>query len=149
MFEKVAWIAAIALLPLSMAFAADPLPIGQIKNAAGPVSVTHAGAVRSTKAGDSVFLNDEVATGSEGTIGLTLNDGTTLSLGPDSRMTLDDFVYDPGHDQAGMKVGILQGSLAYVSGRIASLSPQNVTVRTPMATIGIRGTKFVVKAQED
>lgn len=149
MFKKVVWIAAIAILPLSQTFAADPLPIGQIKNAAGPVSVVHAGAVRSTKAGDSVFLNDEVATGSDATIGLTLNDGTTLSLGPDSRMTLDDFVYDPGHDQAGMKVGILQGTLAYVSGRIAALAPQKVAVQTPTAVIGIRGTKFVVKAQED
>jgi hypothetical protein len=139
---------AVLCLPLS-AFAAEPVPIGQIKVLSGPVTVSQAGAARAGKAGETVFLNDDVETGGDGSVGITLNDGTTLSLGPGSRMVLDDFVYDPGRDQAGMTVGVLKGTMAYVSGRIASLAPEKVSVRTPMATIGIRGTRFVVKAGEE
>lgn len=95
--------------------------------------------------GVDVLLNDEAVTGSDGALGLTLSDSTTLSLGPDSSLVLDDFVYDPAEKNLGMDINLLQGTLAYVSGTIAKLSPESVRLITPSATIGIRGTKVLIR----
>ncbi|MEO5338337.1 MAG: FecR family protein [Magnetospirillum sp. WYHS-4] len=143
------FVAAAVLLAIPALAVADPLPIGQIKTLAGEASVERAGKRLAAVTGNPVYLNDTVATAPGGAIGITLKDGTTLSLGEASRLTLDDFVYDPGQDKVGMNLGLAKGTLAYVSGRIAAVAPASVAVRTPMATIGIRGTRFVVKAEEE
>lgn len=140
---------ALAIMAAPAGFAAEPESIGQIKTQAGEASIARADKVLAAKAGDLVYLNDTLATEGAASLGVTLNDGTTLSLGSASRMTLDDFVYDPAHDKAGMGIRFLKGTLAYVSGRIAAVAPQNVAVRTPVASIGIRGTRFVVRVEGD
>lgn len=120
--------------------------IGQVKVLKGDAHIIRGDQQLDLSEGIDVFLNDEAVTGTDGSLGLTLSDSTTLSLGPESNLVLDDFVYDPAGQNLGMDISLLQGTLAYVSGAIASLSPESVKLTTPTATIGIRGTKILIKA---
>jgi hypothetical protein len=67
-----------------------------------------------------------------------------VSLGPQTELTVDQFAYDPSHGKFALLLKLGSGILAYVSGKIATFSPESVRVQTPVATIGVRGTKFVV-----
>ncbi|HYE52145.1 MAG TPA: FecR family protein, partial [Azospirillaceae bacterium] len=117
-------------------------PIGVVETLAGTATVVRNGVAQPLGAGDPVFLNDEVRTGADGTIGIVFADRTTFALEPDARMVLDEFVYEPGNVQANaVGVELLQGVFAYASGDIAKARPEAVEIRTPVATVGIRGTQ--------
>ena len=84
-------------------------------------------------------------TGSDGSVGITMNDDSLLSAGSNSRLALDRFVHDPSTNQGRFNVSLNRGTLAVISGRIAKQSPDAMTVRTPAAILGVRGTEFAVK----
>lgn len=138
----------LAFVP-SAVFAADKETgqvIGQVKVLKGDAHILRGDKRVDIAEGHDVFLNDEAITGTDGSLGVTLADSTTLSLGPESNLVIDDFVYDPAGQELGMGINLVQGTLAYVSGAIASLAPESVRLVTPTATIGIRGTKILIKA---
>ena len=89
--------------------------------------------------------DDVVETGADGAVGITFKDNTTISVGPDTKMALDEFVFAPEQEKYGFKAHMLQGTLYYVSGTIAKLAPESVSMSTPIGTIGIRGTRYLVK----
>jgi hypothetical protein len=84
-------------------------------------------------------------TGANGRVGITLNDDTRVSLGPDSEARLDQFVYAPAEKRGGLVLEVVRGLIAYVSGRIAKLSPDAVKLETPNAIVGVRGTTLVLR----
>ena len=88
---------------------------------------------------------DVVTTGSDGSVGITMNDDSLLSAGSNSRLALDRFVHDPATNQGRFNVSLNRGTLAVISGRIAKQSPDAMTVRTPAAILGVRGTEFAVR----
>ena len=94
--------------------------------------------------GDRVFQNELVRTGADSLAKFMLLDETNVSLGPSSQLTLDKFVYDP---QAGAKqvtIGAAKGAFRFISGK----SPHEAyEVRTPQATIGVRGTTYDVRVE--
>ena len=97
--------------------------------------------------GSTIEQNDAVETSATGSVGLLFEDDTQLSLGPNSRATIDEFVYNP--DQSGSFVAKLwKGTLGFITGKVGKTTPENVRVETPLATIGIRGTSFVVSVDE-
>ncbi len=71
-------------------------------------------------------------------------DKTTLSIGEDPRMVIDEMAYDPAAQEGSQLFSLMQGAFVITSGEIGKLNPEDVTVRTPTTTIGIRGTKYVV-----
>ena len=117
-------------------------PIGQIEVAEGDVFATRADGTRvALGVGDSVFQGDVLETSGNGTVGLVFVDDTTFSLGADGRMVLDELVFDPGTNEGTSSFNIVQGVFSFVSGRIASSGAEQMTVSTPVVTIGIRGTQ--------
>ncbi|OZA84638.1 MAG: hypothetical protein B7X56_06820 [Burkholderiales bacterium 34-67-9] len=78
-------------------------------------------------------------------MGVTLRDETVMSFGPNTELTVDEFVYAPAQRDGRLSTRLARGTLNYVSGAIARQRPDNVQVRTPTGTIGIRGTHFVVE----
>src|SRR5581483_6008286 len=74
------------------AWGADP--IGQIKSASGAVAIERTGATRPGTAGDRVLQSDVVSTGPDGAVGITFDDNSMMSLGPDSTLALDSFTFD-------------------------------------------------------
>ena len=92
-----------------------------------------------------LFQTDSVRTGADGRVGITLKDETRLALGPNTDVRIDQFAYSPGQGSLGMVLKIARGLVAYVSGRIAKLSPDAVRLETPSAILGVRGTRMVIR----
>jgi hypothetical protein len=98
--------------------------------------------------GTGVEMNDAVTT-AKTKIGITFQDNTRVQVNEQSRLVIDDFVYDPKNSDAGklgMKVAL--GTVRYASGQIAKNNPQKVAISTPTATIAVRGTDFTMTVDE-
>jgi hypothetical protein len=80
---------------------------------------------------------------------ITFKDDTKVRITENSRLLIDDFVFDPKANDAGklaLKVGA--GTVRYTSGQIAKNSPQKVNIQTPTATVAVRGTDFTMTVDE-
>jgi hypothetical protein len=119
--------------------------IGTVKIARGQVSIERGGASLPAGVGARLQAADVVATGSDGAVGITMNDDTLLSAGANSRVSLDRYAHDPSTNQGRLDVSLNRGTIAVISGRIANQSTDAMTVRTPTAILGVRGTEFAVK----
>ena len=97
------------------------------------------------RAGQVVFEADSLRTGADGRLGITLKDDTRVSLGPGSEVRLDRFVYAPADGRLGFVLKVVRGVVAYVSGRIAKLSPDSIRLETPAAIVGVRGTTLAIR----
>ena len=140
------WVAALLfVLMAEPAFSQQPVDIGRIKVVTGSAFIVRAGALVPAQAGQAVFQADGLRTGAGGRVGITLRDDTRLSLGPNSEVRLDRFAYAPAESQVGLVLRIVRGVVAYVSGRIAKLSPDSIRLETPGAIVGVRGTTLAVR----
>jgi hypothetical protein len=135
------------LLACAGAASAQTEVAGRIKTAAGAVFIVRQNAVIPAKAGEPLFQSDTIRTGADGHMGVTLRDETRLALGPNSDVRIDQFVYSPGESRLGLALKIARGIVAYVSGRIAKLSPDAVRLETPSAILGVRGTRMVIRVE--
>jgi hypothetical protein len=77
-----------------------------------------------------------------------MEDDSLLSAGPNSTVTLDRYAFDPTTREGQFETTLQKGSLAVISGRIAKQSPEAMKVRTPSSILGVRGTEFVVSAND-
>lgn len=92
--------------------------------------------------GDPIYREATLYTKTQGSMDVRLKDGTKLTLAPDSRITVDSFVFDPTDSSGEMLVDLGKGALRFVSGRVRK---ERVAVQTPVASIGIRGTTFTLQ----
>jgi hypothetical protein len=138
----------VALCGASGFAAAPSASIGQIKNVAGPVTLLRNNASQPVKPGDLVEQADVITTGADGSVGITLIDNSRLSAGPNSRIELKQFRFNPTTQEGESVTEIRRGTLAIVSGQIAKRSPDAMKVQTPTTILGVRGTTFAVKVEE-
>jgi len=122
--------------------------IGQIKNVSGEVFLLRQNVQLPAKAGDLVQQSDVLITGANGTVGLTFIDSSRLSAGPNSRIELKQFRFNPTTQDGEFVTDVQRGTLAVVSGQIAKRSPDAMKVKTPTTILGVRGTTFAVKVEE-
>lgn len=134
--------ALVAASCLAGAAAADD--IGQIKVARGTVNVERAGTTLTGTVGMRLQTADTLRTGADGSAGITMNDDSLLSAGPNSVLVLEHYALDPATSQGRFDAALNKGTLVVVSGRIAKQAPDAMTVRTPTAVLGARGTEFAV-----
>jgi len=113
---------------------------------AGVASIVHnevtgqlGGRPRVIRLGDGVFQNELIATGAESSTQLLFRDETSLTVGPKSEVRLDRFVYNPARKSGRVVIDIAKGAFRFVSG---AAKPSTYQIRTPVATIGVRGTIF-------
>ncbi len=92
-------------------------------------------------------MNDTVSTARAKAV-LTFEDKTTVKLTEHSKMIIDDFVYDPKKGTGKLAVNMAMGTARYASGQIAKNNPQQVSIKTPTATIAVRGTDFSMTVDE-
>ncbi|WP_316977296.1 tandem-95 repeat protein [Shumkonia mesophila] len=117
-------------------------PIGTVETLHGKVTAIRAdGTVVELQAGDPVYQGDILETGADGAIGVLLADDSTFSMAADGRMVLDEMVYDPSTQSGSINLSVVQGIFTFVSGQVAKTDPDAMTLTTPVATIGIRGTQ--------
>jgi hypothetical protein len=96
------------------------------------------GAVRTIVIGDNVVTNEKIDTDGAGLVQILLPDGTTFTVGPNSSLIIDKFVYDPDANTAQVTASIARGVFRFIGGR-TSKTPDGVTLNTPVGTVGIRG----------
>ena len=122
--------------------------IGQVKTLVSGASVERAGKSEAAVLGAPVYEGDVVSTDASGSVGITFLDGTVLSLGTGSAMTIGAFVFEPQDKRLSFAAKFLKGTATYLSGRIAKLAPDQVDLATPFTTIGIRATRVLIKVAE-
>jgi hypothetical protein len=92
-------------------------------------------------------MNDTIVT-ARAKARLEFDDRTTVNITEQSKITIDEFVYDPKVGSGKLAMKMVQGTARYASGQIAKNSPQNVNVTTPTATVAVRGTDFSLTVDE-
>lgn len=122
---------------------------GVIKTVNGQVDIERGGRSLVAKVGDPVQESDRVMSRNESSVGISMNDETLLSLGPNSTLVIDKYAYDPVTRDGRVATSILKGTLRYVTGLIGHLHPEAIKVTTENSTIGIRGTEFIVQVPGD
>jgi hypothetical protein len=142
---KLAALAGALVVLLACAAAAEDTRIGTIKTLKGDARIIGRDGSVAASIGGAVQQNDTLETGADGALGLAFIDNTTLSMGPKSRITLTKVVFNPDQNDFAFTTNIVKGTFMFVSGSIARLAPQAVRITTPVNTIGIRGTRFLVR----
>lgn len=144
---------AIIILLLSFGGEVSPAdassPIATVNKVSGIATVVRQGRTISATIGLGIWENDTIRTGPDGSIGIVFNDDTFLSLGPGSVLVIDEFIFAPKQGKFSIVLRMLKGTAAYLSGLISKLAPESAHFKTPNASIGIRGTKFVAKVEGD
>ncbi|CAG0976971.1 hypothetical protein RHDC4_01644 [Rhodocyclaceae bacterium] len=114
--------------------------VGRIDLLLGEVSILDSKAKsRAPRLGDAVQEGDTITTGKEGEIHLSFEDGSVLALRPDAQVQIVSF-RAKGKANDGSVVALLRGTLRAITGLLGRRKAESVLVRTPTATIGIRGT---------
>lgn len=121
------------------------LHVGAVTEVVGDVAITHLDGSRTTAVvGSLIALGDVIETSSSGAVYILFDDNTELTLQGSTRISVDQFVYDPNAQTGSSFFSILQGAFIYVSGLIGKNNPENVTIETPVGALGIRGTEFIL-----
>jgi len=134
----------ITTFPLSPAFADDAV-IGSIKNIEGNAYIIRDGNHITATKGLRLFQNDTLLTKDGSSMGVILRDDTLISLGPNTSIAIDEFKFTPAKGELSILTRMTRGIITYISGQITKLSPESARFETPSSTIGIRGTRFLVK----
>lgn len=123
--------------------------VGSITDIRGGGAIKRGAKTAPASKGAGVEKMDTVSTNSQGRFRITFNDATTVNITENSRLLIDDFVYDGGGKSKG-KLGlrVALGTVRYTSGKIAHGNAKGVNIRTPTATIAVRGTDFVMSVDE-
>ena len=97
--------------------------------------------------GTGIEMNDTIHT-DKSVVGITFDDETKVKVTENSKLVIDDFVYEPkkGAGKLGLKVAL--GTVRYASGVIAHKNPNAVDIKTPTSTIAVRGTDFLMSVDE-
>lgn len=132
--------ASAALLLLATSPALAEADIAGVTAAVNPRATAFdgAGKPRLISLGDPVIRNHRIETSSEGLVQILLADGTSFTVGPNSSVVIDSFVYDPEKNTASLAATMTKGALRFIGGK-ASKASGNVKINTPIGTAGIRG----------
>lgn len=126
--------------------AAEPV-IGYVKTVEGNAFVERAAGREALQAGAPLYQSDVCETAEGATLGMTFRDNMVLSIGPATRITLANYEFEPVEKKLGVLIQIARGTLQYISGIVAKLKPDAVSIETPVANIAVRGTRFAVRVE--
>jgi hypothetical protein len=114
----------------------------QLVGIVGAISGTVKTETRELKAGDKIYLNETISAGAGSGTQILLLDQSTFTIGEDSEVVMDTFVFDPATNDGKIVASVKQGSLKVISGLISKKNPDSLTVEVPEGTLGSRGTEF-------
>jgi hypothetical protein len=121
--------------------------VGIVKTVSGNVAIERNGQSVAAQINTKVINGDLVKTGPDGKVGLVFADDTVISMGSNSQIVIENFLFEPAEKQLSFVARMIQGTASFLSGQIAKLAPDSVRLETPDATIGLRGTRVLVKVQ--
>ncbi len=121
--------------------------VGRVVEQTGPTEIVRNKKSLSSSVNTPVEMLDTIVT-ARAKAKLEFADKTTVNITEQSKILIDDFVYDPKSGSGKLAMKMVQGTARYASGQIAKNSPQNVNVSTPTATVAVRGTDFSMTVDE-
>jgi hypothetical protein len=121
-------------------------PVGNVATLTGIATVIRNKDSIPLKLQDDIFMNDTLQTSANSTLGVTFNDATTFNLTANARITVDNYVYEDGGKQNAALFDVTKGTVAFVAAAVAKTG--DMTISTPTATLGIRGTTGLVEVPE-
>jgi hypothetical protein len=142
------FIALLTLVAVLLVADAALAEIGQIKTLNGDVYILRDNIRTPAKLGDILLQADVVETGSNGSVGITFIDSSRFSAGPDTRLELSRFRFNPTTHDGEFTTGLERGTLTVISGQIAKRDNAAMKIKTPTTILGFRGTRVAVKVTE-
>lgn len=97
--------------------------------------------------GSKIFFGDTVVSNNNSNAQILFLDQTILTLGEDTELTIDEFIYDPNSHDGSFVSNVKSGTVKFITGQISKKNPENLEVKFPSGTLGARGTEFVVLAE--
>ena len=134
---------AVLLFTPPLAFAQDF--VGGLRKVSGSATIIRDGQQIIAKDGIRVKMGDKLTTGANGSLGVIFTDNTRISIGYNSEIDINEYVFQPDKGSFSFLTELVQGTASYISGTIGKLSPKSVKFKTPTAVVGVRGTSFLVK----
>ncbi len=120
--------------------------VGVAAGVKGSVQLARDGGVgQVVSSGAEIFLGDKISTDAKGGLQILLLDQTTFTIGANSSIVVDQFIYDPATDAGKVSVRVVEGTFRFITGKIAKKNPENMQVDLPNGTIGVRGTMVMGK----
>lgn len=95
---------------------------------------------RQVVGGEPILLEDAIKSGQRSGMQILLLDETVFTIGPESELVIDEFVYDPKTNAGKLSAEVTKGVFRFVSGKIAHEKPEDMNVKLPSGTLGVRGT---------
>lgn len=138
----------VTLTLASYTVGAQTAPVGNVKTLTGSASVMTHGTTVSAVPGTPIYQGSTLRTDADSSLGVTFNDETLMSFGPNTTLVVEAYLYAPVEGKFKLSTRLARGSLNYVSGVISKLQPDAVSVQTPNGIIGVRGTQFLVRVEE-
>lgn len=126
---------------------AKAVPIGEVAESSGESTIKRDKEKYQGQTGLGLEMYDEVAT-TAGKLRLDFVDDTRVDVTENSRMVIDEFIYDPNTQTGALSMKATLGAVRYASGQIAKNSRQRVNIRTPSAKVTVRGTDFMMIVDE-
>jgi hypothetical protein len=120
--------------------------IGFFKNVAGNVKIVRGNADIVAAAGTPIMRADVVTSGANSTGGIVFLEGTTLAVGPFAEIEISRYVFQPEAGKYDFAMYVKKGAAVYTSGKLGKLAPEAINLNTPSATVGVRGTRFIIDA---
>jgi FecR protein len=121
-------------------------PIGNVATVTGSARVIRNDKTTPLRVKDDIYLNDVVQTGTNAALGITFIDNTTFNLRANTKITIDNYVYEDGGKSNAAIFDVAKGTAAFVAASVAKAGDMKIT--TPTATLGIRGTTGLVEVPE-
>ena len=121
-------------------------PVGNVATVTGNASVIRNDQTTPLKVKDDIYLNDIVQTAASSALGITFIDATTFNLKANTKITIDNYVYEDGGKNNAAIFDVAKGTAAFVAASVAKTGDMKIT--TPTATLGIRGTTGLVEVPE-
>lgn len=138
---------AFAIISLLVTVSQTSASIGTVTELDGSGEIVRESNVVGSEKGTLLESMDTART-KRGKMRLDFIDDTRVDVIDNSILVIDDFVYDPNTGKGSLDMRAALGTVRYASGQIAKNSRQNVRVRTPSATISVRGTDFIMVVDE-
>jgi len=141
--KKILSLFILLILPFSTVAVAEKVNIEkQLIGIVGAVSGKVNTQSRELKTGDKIYLNETIFADKDSGTQILLLDQSTFTIGSESEVVMDTFIYDPDTNDGKIVASVKQGSLKVISGLISKKNPDSLTVKVPEGTLGSRGTEF-------
>lgn len=119
----------------------DESPVGAIEEVSGKATVTRAdGTIETITAGTPIYQGDIIETDGDGAVNIVFIDETSMAISQNAKVAIDEYTFDPASESGTTNISVLRGLFVFTSGLIGRDDPDDVTIQTPVGSIGIRGT---------